>query len=129
LSSKALKRLPSRQSVASLESELSMSRDPTKERLAISAEISRSRQEHVEQLQSDADTILERYAGMVPEALDALTPEERHRVYKMLRLRVVLNSDGSTEITGVFGESLEAGASGSVKTEVSSRSVPTAGRS
>jgi hypothetical protein len=29
LSSKALKRLPSRQSVASLESELSMGRDPT----------------------------------------------------------------------------------------------------
>jgi hypothetical protein len=40
LSSKALRRLPSRQSVASFENELSMSRDPTKERLAISAEIS-----------------------------------------------------------------------------------------
>src|SRR5215207_6385686 len=42
LSSKALRRLPSRRSVASFESELSMSRDPTKERLAISAEISRA---------------------------------------------------------------------------------------
>jgi hypothetical protein len=41
LSSKALRRLPSRQSVASFESELSMSRDTTKQRLAISAEISK----------------------------------------------------------------------------------------
>jgi len=89
----------------------------------------RSRQEHVEQLQSDADTILERYAGMVPEALDALTPQERHRVYKMLRLRVILNSDGSTEITGMFGEPLKTSASSSVKTEVSERSAPTGGRS
>jgi hypothetical protein len=42
LSSKALRRLPSRQSLASFESELSMSRDTTKERLAISAEISKN---------------------------------------------------------------------------------------
>ena len=60
----------------------------------------RSRQEHIEQLESDADTILNQYARMVPEALDALTSEERHRVYKMLRLRVLLHADGSTEITG-----------------------------
>jgi septal ring factor EnvC (AmiA/AmiB activator) len=56
----------------------------------------RSRQEHIEQLESDADTILNQYARMVPEALDALTSEERHRVYKMLRLKVLLHADGST---------------------------------
>jgi hypothetical protein len=66
---------------------------------------------------------------MVPEALDTLSSEERHRVYKMLRLRVLLNADGSTEITGIFGGTLDVGAASSVKTEVSSRSVPTAGRS
>ena len=89
----------------------------------------RSRQEHIEQLQNDADTILKRYAGMVPEALDTLTSEERHRVYKMLRLRVLLNADGSTEITGIFGGPVDGGPGRSVKTEASSRSVPTAGRS
>ena len=89
----------------------------------------RSCQEHIEQLQNDSDTILKRYAGMVPEALDTLSSEERHRVYKMLRLRVLLNADGSTEITGIFGGTLDVGAASSVKTEVSSRSVPTAGRS
>lgn len=82
----------------------------------------RCRQEHVARLQDDADAILERYAGMVPEPLDALAPEERHRVYKMLRLRVLLNADGSTEITGIFGGPLDA--AGSVKTGVSSRSAP-----
>jgi hypothetical protein len=81
----------------------------------------RSRQEHIEQLEHDADTILNQYARMVPEGLDTLTPKERHRVYKMLRLRVLLHADGSTEITGIFGGPLEAEALGSAKTEVSSR--------
>ena len=58
-----------------------------------------SRQEHIERLEKDADVILERYAGMVPGALDNLTSEERHRIYKMLRLKVLLHADGSTEIT------------------------------
>ena len=89
----------------------------------------RSRQAHIARLQDDAEAILSRYAGMIPEALDALTPEERHRVYKMLRLRVLLNADGSTEITGVFGGPLDADAAGSVKTEVSSRSARTGVRS
>ena len=89
----------------------------------------RSRQEHIEQLEHDADTILNQYARMVPEGLDTLTPKERHRVYKMLRLRVLLHADGSTEITGIFGGPLEAEALGSAKTEVSSRSAPTEGRS
>ena len=80
----------------------------------------RSRREHIEQLENDADTILGHYAGMVPEALDALTSEERHRYYKMLRLKVLLHADGSTEITGMFGGLVEAPGSSSVKTEGSS---------
>ena len=32
---------------------------------------------------------------MVPEALDTLSAEERHQVYKMLRLRVFAYPDGS----------------------------------
>ncbi len=41
---------------------------------------------------------------MVPEALDTLSAEERHQVYKMLRLRVFAYPDGSLEGSGVFGE-------------------------
>jgi hypothetical protein len=54
---------------------------------------------------------------MVPQALDDLTPEERRDVYKMMRLKVLIFSDGSVEVTGVFGGPLGIGASRSVKSE------------
>ena len=50
--------------------------------------------ERVEHLEQDANALLEHYAGMVPEALDDLTSEERHRVYKMMRLNVIVYADG-----------------------------------
>ena len=87
----------------------------------------RSRRERIEQLEYDADTLLEHYARMVPEALDALTSEERHRVYKMLRLKVLIHADGPTEVTGVFGGPAEAEAPRSVETGGKSRSAPTVG--
>src|SRR5215211_3496550 len=59
----------------------------------------------------------EPYAGMVLEISDNLTPEERHSIYKMLRLRIVVSPDGPVEITGVFGGLLEARTSSSVKSE------------
>jgi hypothetical protein len=37
---------------------------------------------------------------MVPEALESLTPEERHRIYKMFRLDVAVNAGGEIEVTG-----------------------------
>ncbi len=54
-------------------------------------------------MEQDATALLEHYAGMVPEALDALTPEERHRVYKMMHLNVVVSADGLAKVTGTFG--------------------------
>jgi hypothetical protein len=36
------------------------------------------------------------------EAVDALTPEERHRFYKMLGLKVIVGPDGSLKIGGAF---------------------------
>ena len=39
---------------------------------------------------------------MVPEALDALTPEERQQVYAMLRLEVEVDADGQMEARGVL---------------------------
>jgi hypothetical protein len=45
-------------------------------------------------------------AGIAPTALDSLAPEERHHVYKMLRLKVVAHSDEALEVSGAFGGSL-----------------------
>ena len=77
----------------------------------------KSRREQIERLEHDADALLKHYAGMVPEALGALTSKERHRVYKMLRLKVLIHADRPVEVTGVFGRPLEASAPRSVKTE------------
>ena len=48
---------------------------------------------------------MEHYTSLVPEAVDALTSEERHHVYKMLRLKVVGGPESSLEASGEFGES------------------------
>ena len=64
--------------------------------------LAESRQ-RLEELEHDRDALMERYAGTVPEALENLTPEERHRVYKMLRLRVLVYPDFRLEATGVLG--------------------------
>lgn len=37
------------------------------------------------------------------EALDSLTPEERHQWYKMLRLRVDVRGDGVPEVSWAGG--------------------------
>src|SRR5215208_6059395 len=61
-----------------------------------------SRREALEQLELDKEALLEHYARIAPEALDSLALEERHRLYKMLRLEVAVRPDSSLEIRGVF---------------------------
>jgi hypothetical protein len=39
---------------------------------------------------------------MIPEALDELTGEERHQVYRMFRLHVYVHSDGDLDVRGVL---------------------------
>jgi hypothetical protein len=58
------------------------------------------RAENLGRLEQSRDTLLKEYAGAVPEALDALPPEERHGVYRMLRLQTTLTPSGDLEITG-----------------------------
>jgi hypothetical protein len=65
----------------------------------------RARREVLEALERDRDALLESYASMTPAALDALSPEERHQVYKMLRLTVEISPDGSLDVSGVLGDS------------------------
>jgi len=64
----------------------------------------RGRKEILEELERDRDALLESYAEMAPEALDALTPEERRQVYGMLRLKVEVYADGRMEARGVLSE-------------------------
>ena len=61
------------------------------------------RSHRLEELEHDRDTLLELYAGMVPEALDSLGPEERHRIYKMIRLKVLAYPEARLEVSGVLG--------------------------
>jgi hypothetical protein len=56
--------------------------------------------ERLAQLERDRDSLLESYAGVLPEAIDALESEERHRVYRMIGMEAHLASDGSFELSG-----------------------------
>ncbi len=61
-----------------------------------------NRRERLELLERDKDEILNSYAKMAPEALDILSPEERRRLYRMLRLKVIANPDRSLEVSGAL---------------------------
>ncbi len=61
-----------------------------------------NRRERLELLERDKDEILNSYARIAPEALDILSPEERCRLYRMLRLKVIATSDRSLEVSGAL---------------------------
>jgi hypothetical protein len=63
-----------------------------------------SRPERFEAFERDKEAILESCERMAPEALDALAPEVRHQFYRMLRLRVVVEPDGATQISMALNE-------------------------
>jgi hypothetical protein len=67
-------------------------------------EVLERRREHLESLERDKETLLDNYAALAPEALNSLTPEQRHHLYKILRLRVEINLDGSLEVGGMLGD-------------------------
>jgi site-specific DNA recombinase len=76
------------------------------------------RREQLEQMERDRETVMEHYAGAVPEALDDLSPEERHKIYKMLRLEVLAYPDKSLEVSGailVGAEENEGGGLGALE--------------
>ena len=69
-------------------------------------EVLERRHEHLESLERDKETLLENYAALAPEALNSLTPEERHQLYKMLKLRVDISLDRSLEVGGMLVDHL-----------------------
>jgi site-specific DNA recombinase len=62
------------------------------------------RRERIEQMERDRDTLLKQYEAVTSDALDTLTPEERQEFYKILKLRVTVDVDGTLEVTGAFFE-------------------------
>jgi hypothetical protein len=59
----------------------------------------RNRLERVEQLERDKDALREDYFGIVPDALEALTPGEQHDLYKIVRLQVIIYPNCDLEIS------------------------------
>ena len=66
----------------------------------------RNQQETLAALELDRDILLEHYATIAPEVLDSPIPEERHRLYKLLRITVIVQPDTTLEVSGIFGEGL-----------------------
>ena len=64
----------------------------------------RSYEEEIARMERDRDAVLESYAGASSEALDSLTPEQRHNLYRSFRLEVFAHPDGTTEL--VLGDLL-----------------------
>jgi hypothetical protein len=81
--------------------------DETRESAERELEAARKRSETLERLQQDLDTVLESYARMAKEALKTLAPEERHRVYTLLRLNVYARPAWPLEIQGVFANTAD----------------------
>lgn len=64
------------------------------------------RRESLAAMERDKELLLKTYAALAPEALDALTPEERRKVYVILRLIVEPLTDKGLKISGAFGEEI-----------------------
>lgn len=80
--------------------------EETRETACRELEALRGRKEELERLKGDRDAILETYADLTVGALDVLLPEQRNRLYKMLKLNVVLRDAGTPEVSGALRGSL-----------------------
>ncbi len=67
----------------------------------------RNREERIAELEKNRDNLLASLMSIAPEALDALTSQERRQLYTMLKLQAYTYPDGSLEIGGAFGEDLD----------------------
>jgi hypothetical protein len=97
--------------------------DETRETAERELEAAQARGEALQRLEHDRDALMESYAGMVSETLEDLAPEERHRIYKLLRLGVRFRPDWPLEITSVFAQVEEEAATGSSDRKPSPLSV------
>ena len=85
------------------------------------------RRKRLEQMERDRDTVMEHYAGTIPGSLDDLGPEERHKIYKMLRLEVLAYPDKSLQVSDAIlaGEAEnEGGRAGCIRTNTENSAPP-----
>ena len=68
-----------------------------------------NRRESIERLERDKNALLESLIAMTPEALDRLAPEERHRIYRMMKLSATALLDSGIEINGNIAPANEVG--------------------
>ena len=52
----------------------------------------------------DQEALLQSYAGVAPEALESLTPEERYQVYKMLKVGAVAHVGDALEVSRALAD-------------------------
>ena len=62
-----------------------------------------NRKDKLERLVQDRNALMDSYVGILPEALEDLTPNERHQLYKMLQLEVIAYPDKTLQVSGSFG--------------------------
>lgn len=67
----------------------------------------RKHRQYMVELERDRDAMLSSLEGVVPEALESLSSEERRQLYKILRLSIFAHPDGSLKLSGAFGENLD----------------------
>jgi hypothetical protein len=73
--------------------------DETRKTAEYELEALRGREEYVRRLEADRDTLLDSLEAQAPEALDYLTPEQRHQWYKLLKLRADVFANGRVEVS------------------------------
>jgi hypothetical protein len=61
-------------------------------------------QKRLEELERDADDLVRHYAALVPESLEVIPSEEKHRIYKTLRMKVLVNIEGTVTVEIVSGK-------------------------
>ena len=76
--------------------------DEAREAIEKEIEAYAQRAEMLKTLEQDRDATLAAFVESMPEELDRLAPEERHRIYKMLRLRIDVEGEGRTKISGAL---------------------------
>jgi site-specific DNA recombinase len=59
----------------------------------------RGHEEYVRDLERDRDALLDSLEASAPEMLDALAPEERHQLYKILRITAAVEADGTVVVS------------------------------
>jgi uncharacterized protein YydD (DUF2326 family) len=68
------------------------------------------RRQRLVELERSADDLVRQYSAIMPEALDTISPEERHQIYKSLRMKVLVSTEGTVTVEIVCGLAPDSGA-------------------